>query len=539
MINYFNKKGLHICRTTKLPPTYVRNYTSKRKIRLGITKAIIKMHNHGALLGPFPNNENYKKNLHISPVFGNIKKSSGKINFIHDLSAPVNGISVNSEIPEHHRTVHYITIKEICTKILKQGPNCYMWVSDYSNAYWLAAIQPKFYKLMGFMWRNKIFIMTSLTYGLASAPQLFTKIAFSIICMITNKYPQTFTDNETNERLIDHYLDDVWGIGNNHKCDQQFKLWKQFNMSLGMKLSDTKISKPSQKQKLLGWIFDIKNSKLYLPSDKRERYLKNVKRIYNNGKVSLNDIREICGQLRHVCQVVFSGPATMRGLERLKTWMETLDPKEILYPKRLNKYALHNLRTWIVILTQLEKYKLDIPYIVKSPKDGDIHIWTDAASKVGIGGFSTKGEWTQIKFKQVNPKLIIDNIMWMEMLAVVVLFQTFAHNWKGKSVTIHCDNKPAVGCFAKKRTKFNNKNYLAINHLIIKLVDICVKYQIYYWATYIKGEKNNKADSLSRFYNDPLHIYQEGLKKYKIKFDNKMTNCIKSFYEVLVPIKYD
>ncbi len=118
----------------------------------------------------------YLPNVHVSR-FGVIpKKSPGKWRLIVDLSAPDN-YSVNDGVYERFCSMQYVSVENAIQLVVKQGPGALMAKIDIKSAYRNVPIHSDDRWLLGMMWKGSVFVDAMLTFGLQSAPKIFTAIA--------------------------------------------------------------------------------------------------------------------------------------------------------------------------------------------------------------------------------------------------------------------------------------------------------------------------------------------------------------------------
>lgn len=162
-----------------------------------ILKGIEKKH---FIWGPFfkDKHPNFVANLHISPL-GCVPKPNDGHRPIHHLSAPRNGNSVNSFIDQEFKEVTYVKFKEVVALVHNLGKNAKIWTVDAKDAYLRVPIKDKNKRMMGFKWYNMYFCFSTLSFGLASACQIYTLFADAIEWISIASDPKTFSENNSKE----------------------------------------------------------------------------------------------------------------------------------------------------------------------------------------------------------------------------------------------------------------------------------------------------------------------------------------------------
>jgi hypothetical protein len=179
----------------------------------------------GTMWGPFKDEADLPpvlEGIHISPL-GAVDKAGGKFRTIHHLSAPKNGNSVNSSLLEGMKEVEYVQFAEVVKFVKDLGVGAYLYLVDAKAAYTSVDIRVEDIKYMAVSWDGLIIVHTTLTYGLSSAPQIYTRFA-RILKFMTQDEKECFY---ALIALIYQYLDDFFGGHRSKKVAQE-----QFNQLL-------------------------------------------------------------------------------------------------------------------------------------------------------------------------------------------------------------------------------------------------------------------------------------------------------------------
>ena len=109
--------------------------------------------------------------------FGVIPKGrTGKWRLIVDMSFPA-GSSVNDGIDESLCSLKYVGIGDAVKGIAERGPGTQLAKVDIKSAYRNVPVHPDDRWLSGMLWREGLFVDTTLPFGLRSAPKIFTALA--------------------------------------------------------------------------------------------------------------------------------------------------------------------------------------------------------------------------------------------------------------------------------------------------------------------------------------------------------------------------
>ncbi len=166
----------------------------------------------------------------MSPLTLRAKSTPGKFRLIHNLSAPYDSTSINDNIPDTNKTVHYVEMKTIIQAIHSIGRGAFIAKSDVKSAFRLVPVHPADYHLLGFVLENKYYFDRCLTMGCGSSCRIFEGIATSVNWILQNKFGLPF---------IFHYLDDFCILGEDYaSCKRDLDTFKAICKRLGLILAE-------------------------------------------------------------------------------------------------------------------------------------------------------------------------------------------------------------------------------------------------------------------------------------------------------------
>ncbi len=87
------------------------------------------------------------------------------------------------------------------------------------------------------------------------------------------------------------------------------------------------------------------------------------------------------------------------------------------------------------------------------------------------------------------------------MLAVFIAIRLNREQFRGKAVTVFCDNLPVVWMIRKFRAPLHRPD---LQLILIELAKLLIGFEINVWMEHVEGETNKTADALSRFFPQPL-----------------------------------
>ena len=192
-------------------------------------------------------------------ALGAIFKPNGSIRPITDCKRPI-GLSINNAMHKTCYTFSYSNINTVCSFV---QPGDYLCVIDISNAYRSVNIFPSHIYFQAFSWtlhdENQVYLDHCLSFGLKSAPFIFTKVGdFIVKCLVFLEI----------HKMV-NYIDDFLICAPSQETCQVFM--NTFLLELrrfGFSCNTDKIINPNTRVKYLGIEIDTIEMTLSLPNDK-------------------------------------------------------------------------------------------------------------------------------------------------------------------------------------------------------------------------------------------------------------------------------
>ena len=507
--------GADIKRSTKPPPISNPNYPINNPLlTIKVTQKFLKHLNDGHFRGPYKLDElpSLFDKIHTSPIAAKFK-NTGKVMILVDASAPKNH-NINSEILQIHKTTKYSTFQHLCWLLIRIGPYGWIWVVDAVDAYYRIPIQKKFQHLFGIFWLGRILIYKCLSFGLSTAPSIYNQFADLLVWACIYYKRKEFLDKNTKLFNILHYLDDFFGGHKNKKVAlAQMKFLVNLMKLLNIPTNNSKVVGPSQSADILGWSCKtVPRLLIGLKEIKRIKYSIQIKLLLNSEFALIAHFEKINGYIRHTINIFPLGNKFIRNIEHQKyKFLSLIEKNEWNKNKKflISKGSKFELQFWLTIFTDIKFKYVELEYLVNLNKLPIINIWTDASTSYGAGGISSKNNlyhipWSSLNIKKNNSFInrfkfdFQDHIVYLELLAIVIMAYLYAHNWKNKFIKIFCDNSAAVAAINTGCINFSSKLYHPKANLVILFARLALKFQFYFEAIHINGNKNPIADALSR-----------------------------------------
>ena len=231
----------------------------------------------------------------------------------------------------------------------------------------------------------------------------------------------------------------------------------------------------------LGIELDTAAMQARLPPDKHSRALKAVQALLRFNSVSHHTLEKLLGFLSFCTRVLPLGRPFLRNLFNFLARLSHLHSHAL---SRIPLSARRELQWWLKFLPHWSGICL-----ISSMPRSHIHLYTDASSLKGIGGW-----WSTFAFSARLPRFRrIKHIDWKEAYAILFAFAKWSSHWHGCLVEIHCDNSAIIAAINSQSIRGPAINILQTLFLLASLDNIDLK------ATWLSSKDNWIADALSRF----------------------------------------
>ena len=370
-------------------------------------------------------------------------------------------------------TCHYTSVDRAAEQILAWGKGSLMAKMDIREAYRNIPVAPEDRHLLGFRWKDTIFIDKVLPFGLRSAPLIFTAVADAL----------TWIMHKRGVTWAVHYIDDFLTIGRPgcEECWQNMKQMEATAALAGLPIEPEKSQGPTTRLTFLGIEIDSLEGELRLPNDKLQA-LREALQSWRGRKASKKrDLLSLIGSLSHACKVVRTGRAFLRRLIDLSTTAKQLD-----HFVRLNRDARSDIEWWACFIQPWNGVSLIETVMAKQP---EVTVVSDASGSWGCGAV-WGARWFQVQWENFLPEA---HIAIKELVPLVIATAIWGGAWKGKSVRMLTDNSAVVAAINS-----NSSRVPEMAHLLRCLTFISAFRQCVISAAHIQGSHNLVADAISR-----------------------------------------
>ena len=437
------------------------------------------LHEAEALLGPI-----------ICHPIGVVDKSNGKKRLVEDLSFPRDGSSpsLNSLTDISEMSVDWGGFAEMTNLLISAKPGTRGATLDWLNAYRNCAVKPDDLWQGCISWRDSIYVDTCLKFGGKAAPHEFDGPS------------SAFTDIATAEGLgvYLHWVDDVLvaqtPINNAPPYSYAFSTDQIVNLGreLGITFPPDKISPFAPQTKYIGfdWFWDLKEVRI--PEEKRRIMLDRLVAALQADRISLADLRSLCGKLSHLSMVVPEGRSKTRAL-----W-DRLTKMEAACKSSKNSWAwapsqIQDLEWWQSTLSSPD---VGMTLCTQPTPDESIGLYCDASTSWGIGitignrfdRFKLLPDWNSTENRSIG---------WAEFVALEVLICSLRgylglEAFRNRHFLAYSDNKGVVGAWLKRSSRNVEQNTI-----LNRILRLLLKNQSFLSIRYVESAKN-PADAPSR-----------------------------------------
>ena len=437
-----------------------------------ITKYITREVAKGRMLGPFPMGS--IPDIQISRISVIPKKSSpGKWRLITDLSFP-HGKSVNDGIDPELTSFKYIKVDQVATQAALLGKGALIAKMDIEEAYRLVPIHADDKHLLGIHWEDKLYVDSSLPFGLRSAPLIFTALADGLQWILEQR----------GTTYVAHYLDDFVTVGppNSDQCSTNQSIISDVCKELGIPLAPHKSVGPATCLTFLGIEIDTQAMELRLPLEKLHN-LRDLISEWQFKKVCTREkLESLLGHLNHACSVVKPGRSFIGRLIGLLTDARRKHRHFI----RMNAQARSDIRWWHVFLESWNGISILRTHSSSHP-DGEM--WSDASGSWGAGAF-WNDHWFQMQWPMALQQ---EQIAIKELIPITLACALWGHHWKGLTIQVNCDNDAVVTVI---NSGYSREPFLM--HLLRCIFFLLAQFDFSLIAAHIPGRLNVLADAISR-----------------------------------------
>ena len=394
-----------------------------------------------------------------------VPKKTGGMRPVIDLSILNSYLSVPHFKMETNRSIRACILPGMLTTKL-----------DLSDAYFHIPISLASRKFLRFVWNNKVYQFLAVPFGLAVAPQVFTRVFQTVIAHLHTLSIQAHS-----------YLDDsLLKEFDSEILSRHTFLFIRLLLDLGFLISWKKSQiLPSQDFLFLGEHYRTDLGLIFPPEEKFQSLCQKILIFSNSPSVTARQFSQLLGFLNSLADVVPLGRLHIRPLQFFlqEHWDSASQVWEALVP--ILPVVLPHLDWW----TRRENVLTGVALLHPVPS---LTLYTDSSLQ-GWGAFlegkSASGVWSLVQQQE--------HINLLEMRAVLLALQHFKTLLVSKAVVLATDNTTVVAYLQNQGGTRCHALFLLCKEILL----LCLLSHIHLVVRHIPGTFNVLADCLSRFHN--------------------------------------
>ena len=343
---------------------------------------------------------------------------------------------------------------------------------DIQSAYRLIPVRLDDRHLHGMRWRGSVTLDTALSFGLRSAPKIFSAVADSLLFMFRRDVSSAI-----------HYLDDFLfcGAAGSGKCAQNLASALTTCRDLGVPVGEHKTRGPSTVLTFLGIEIDTVHMQLRLPSEKLARLQDALLSLSTRRGGTKKELLSLIGSLYHACALIKPGRAFLRRLIEL-----CKVPKALHHFVCLNKEGSSDIARWAAFASRWNGIGL---LSVLGKVRSTVCLESDASGGWGCGAV-WQHRWLQLKWEPGTERL---GIAAKETFPGVLAAVCWGRSWTSKHVLFNVVNSTVVS--ALRSGSCRDQQAMCLIRLLHFVV---AELQFTFTAELIPGTENIVANAISR-----------------------------------------
>ena len=351
--------------------------------------------------------------------------------------------------------------------------NDWMASLDLQDAYFQVPVHRESRKFLRFTWEGKVYQFRVLCFGLATAPQVYTRMMAPVSAAL----------HRQGIRLL-RYLDDWLVLASSEK--EAYRIIQSLLSlcsNLGIMINWEKSSlSPSQIMTYLGMEIHSRSLKVF-PTERRLVNLQEHLELF----LSLNapPAKDWMTLLGHMSSLIHMIPGARRRMRSLQAQLSQQWDRQVqgdYFPIPWTDSCLEDLRWW----SQKRNLRTGQSLMMASP---DLFLYTDAS----LGGWgasllqdSISDIWSPLE------KTLHINLL--ELRAIRLGLLHFTEIMRGKTVAVFSDNATALSYIAKE----GGTRSASLNDEAQKILRWAEVHSVKILTQFVRGSSNVLADCLSR-----------------------------------------
>ncbi|KAF7763882.1 hypothetical protein Agabi119p4_8419 [Agaricus bisporus var. burnettii] len=479
--------GIRSVITTSYTPPNHKSATDHPNIIIGYINTEL---SHGRYTGPFSKSrlESLIGPFRSSPL-GTVPKSGpDQFRIIQDLSFPRNDPhhqSVNSEIDSLLFPCDWGTFTQIAEIVRNSPPGTQAATMDVDAAFRCCPIKPEQQPHFVIQWDDFFYIDHNAPFGAVSSGGVFGRLADTMATIIRHhtsdecrnwvddfvlfRSPTTVSVTPTVPYVYPYDLPLIQNIAN----------------KLGWPWKPSKTRPFASVFRYLGFMWDLEEKSVYIPDEKRLKYLERIDVWYANSTHTRKEAESLLGTLVHCSLAIADGRSRLPALSR---FVYSFEGKSFFSRRTPSASTMQDVAWWYATL------KMPSPgsSIKPPPPPVDINLWVDASTSYGIGVvFDDSWEaWRLVSGWDRHPQR---RIGWAEAIALECGIRWAIHRgMKNSHFIIKSDNMGVIGALEGGKSRNVEQN------IVLQRITTLLRIHSLWISTSYTPSASNLADAPSR-----------------------------------------
>lgn len=368
------------------------------------------------------------------------KPGTSDFRIIQDLSFPRDSntlFSVNSEIEPDLYICEWGTFPLVVTMVMDAAPGTQAATLDVDAAYRRVPMKPSQQRHFVVAWEGLCWIDHNAPFGGASSGVVFGHIADAMKAIYLAHGVDALT------KWVDDFLFFRYNKSNDPKKPRYgygLDLIYKVAEDLGWPWKPSKTCPFSASFKYLGFLWDLDQKSIQIPTDKRAKYLAKMAGWGKDTKQKRKDAESLLGTLVHCAMAIPDGRARIAALARfMSSFEKTKTPR---FASRIpGSETLEDIAWWRDQLAIERTFCGSL--LFRPPSPSKVEFWVDASTSWGVG-VVFNGTWQSWKFTE-GWKQDGRDIGWAEMVAVELgLAMAVAEGFTNHHFVIRSDNQGVI-----------------------------------------------------------------------------------------------